>query len=316
LNLLPLCVLLENIAGVYVPLITGATCICPPLSEAGVSGASGFDAERCLDAIARHAPDSVILLPQMLRALLAQLARQRATDRRIRSLKFVAIGGAKTPPQLIGQARELGLPVYEGYGLSECASVVAVNVPGADRVGSVGRPLPGTRMRLADDGEIELSGRGFSGYLGAPAVGRDAWLKTGDLGSIDRDGYVYVTGRKDNLLITGYGRNVSPEWPESLLLASPIVSQAAVFGEGRPHLVAVLAPSARDVPDAALDTAVAQANQQLPVYARIGAWVRAAEPFAPGNGLATANGRVRRQGVWERYGEALNQLYGKERNPS
>jgi len=309
LNLLPLCVLLENIAGLYVPLITGATCVCPPLSEVGVTGASGFDAERCLDAIARYEPDSVILLPQMLRALLAPLARQATPDLRIRSLKFVAIGGAKTPPQLIGRARELGLPVYEGYGLSECASVVAVNVPGADRVGSVGRALPGARIRLAEDGEIELSGRGFSGYLGAPDVGRDGWFKTGDLGSIDPDGYLYVAGRKGSLLITGYGRNVSPEWPESLLLTSSIVAQAAVFGEGRPHIVAVLAPSARDIPDAALDTAVAEANRQLPEYARIGAWLRAEDPFTPGNGLATANGRIRRQAVWERYGGALNKLY-------
>ena len=309
LNVLPFSVLLENIAGVYVPLLNGAACICPSSSEVGVAGASEFDARRCLEAIARYSPDSMILLPQMLRALVAELSERTIPDPRIRSLRFVAIGGARTPPALIVRARDLGLPVYEGYGLSECASVVALNVPGADRVGSVGRPLPGTEARLTADGEVELSGRGFAGYLGLRDCGREPWLKTGDLGSIDADGYIYIAGRKDNVLITGYGRNVTAEWPESLLIEDPNVAQAAVFGEGRPYLVAVLAPSTPIIPDAALDAVVEKANRQMPAYARIGAWIRASAPFTSGNGLATANGRVRRRSVWERYGSALNKLY-------
>lgn len=312
LNLLPLSVLLENVAGVYAPLLIDATCVCPSLGEVGLLGASAFDPERCLDAIARHAAESVIMLPQMLRALLAQLDRLRPIDPRLRSLKFVAVGGAKTPASLIERARELGLPVYEGYGLSECASVVTLNVPAADRIGSVGRALPGTLVRLADDGEIEVSGRGFAGYLGAPDTAAGLWLKTGDLGSIDSDGYISIAGRKGNLLITSYGRNVSPEWPESLLLASPCVAQAAVFGEGRPYLIALLVPSAAQVTDAALDAAASEANRQLPDYARIGAWLRAPESFTPDNGLATANGRVRRAAVWARYRAPLNLLYATE----
>jgi long-subunit acyl-CoA synthetase (AMP-forming) len=311
LSLLPLAVLLENVAGVYTALVLGATCLCPPLAEAGMRGASGFDARSCLGAIARYAPDSVILLPQMLRALLVELERAGAPDPRVRSLKFAAVGGAKTPPEIIARARRVGLPLYEGYGLSECASVVALNVPGADRVGSVGRVLPGTQVRIGKDGEIEIAGRGFAGYVGAPAPAPGAWLETGDLGAIDGDGYLHVEGRKDHLLVTGYGRNVSPEWPESVLLASPAVAHACVFGEGRPHLVAVLA-AAPGANDTGLRAAVEEANRQLPDYARIGGWTRAGEAFTPGNGLLTANGRVRRQTVWARYANVLNRLYESE----
>lgn len=105
LNLLPLAVLLENVAGIYAPLIAGATCICPGLDETGLSGASGFDAERCLGAIGRYRPDSVILLPQMLHALVERLARAPGADPRIGSLRFVAVGGARTSAALIVRAR-------------------------------------------------------------------------------------------------------------------------------------------------------------------------------------------------------------------
>jgi len=313
LNLLPLPVLLENIAGVYAPLMAGVTCICPALDEVGLSGGSAFDARRCLDAIARHAPDSVILLPQMLHALVAVLGCTTVRDRRIDSLKFVAVGGAKTPPLLIARARDLGLPVFEGYGLSECASVVALNVPGADRPGSVGRALPGTRVRVSSAGEIEVSGREFAGYLGVPAQQSKSWLKTGDLGAIDAEGFISVVGRTDNVLITGYGRNVSPEWPEGLLIEDPAIAQAAVFGEARPHLVAVIVAAAPGVGDALISAAVDQANRRLPDYARIGAWVRADESLSHRNGLATVNGRLRRGAILARYADHLNRLYAAER---
>ena len=311
LSLLPLSVLLENVAGVYVSLMLGATCIAPPLAEVGMSGASRFDADRCLDAIARHAPESMILLPQMLRALLARLGCAAGRDSRIASLKFVAVGGAKTSPDLILQARRLGLPVFEGYGLSECGSVVCVNTPFADRVGSVGRALPGTDVRIAADGEVEVAGRGGVHYLGA-ANEPDAWIRTGDLGRLDADGYLFVSGRRDNLVITSFGRNVAPEWIESLLLAHPEISDAAVFGEGRPFVAAVMSTTTRAVSDEALKRAVMQVNQQLPDYARIGAWLRAQEPFSAENGMATANGRVRRSAVWSRYKAKLNALFDKE----
>ncbi|HEX6295012.1 MAG TPA: AMP-binding protein [Burkholderiales bacterium] len=303
LCLLPLAVLLENVAGVYTPLAAGAQWIAPPLAEVGLSGSAGFDPRACLAAIERHEAHSIIVLPQMLAALTNLL--ERGISPVPRSLRFVAVGGARVSPALIERARALGLPVYEGYGLSECASVVALNTPQADRRGSVGRPLPHLGVRIAEDGEIAVSGTGFLGYVGQPFA--EPEFLTGDLGRLDADGFLHVEGRRKHLLITSFGRNVAPEWPEAELLAGAALAQAAVFGEGRPQLCAVLVP-APAASDAAIAEQVGAANARLPDYARIRQWVRAETPFAPQNGLATANGRVRRDAVWERYRERFDAL--------
>ena len=309
LSLLPFSILLENVAGVYAPLLLGARCVCPALDEVGLSGACRFDADRCLTAIERYQPHSIILLPQMLSALVERLAAARGTDRRIRSLKLAAVGGAKTPPALIARARALGLPAYEGYGLSECASVVSLNHPGADRIGSVGRALSGVTVRVAADGEIEVAGRSFAGYLGTDQPASSAWLPTGDLGTVDAAGYLSIVGRKKDVLVTGFGRNVAAQWPEARLLEHASIGQAAVFGDARPYLVAVLVASSADVSDAMIASAVAAANSDLPDYAQIKGWLRAPHAFTADNGLATANGRVRRDAILGHYAHALDRLY-------
>lgn len=303
LNLLPLPVLLENVAGVYAALLSGAVNICPPLAETGLSGASGFDPRICLDAIDRYQAESVILLPQMLQALVAVA---QGNDPRIRSLKYMAVGGARTPAALIHVAREKGLPVYEGYGLSECASVVSLNRPGADRPGSAGRPLPNRRVRIAADGEIEVGGS-IAHYLGDRPRPSE-WLGTGDLGHIDGDGFLHIDGRKKNILITAYGRNVSPEWPETALLGTGAVAQAVVFGDARAYLVAAVVPLVPHIDDVQIAAAVMKANTGLPDYARVGRWFRA-EPFTVANGLATANGRPRREAIQNHYRQRIESVY-------
>lgn len=304
LNLLPLSVLLENIAGVYTALLSDATNICLPLARTGLSGASGFDPVTCLEAIAAQQAESVILLPQMLQALVAVAA---PGDPRLGTLKFMAVGGAKTAPALIAAARAKGFPVYEGYGLSECGSVVALSVPGADRAGSVGRPLPNRRVRIAPDGEIEVGGGTMAGYLGAPGPG-DAWLGTGDLGHLDGDGYLFIDGRKSNVLVTGYGRNISPEWPEAALIGTGAVAQAMVVGDARPFLAAAIVPLHAGLTDADIDAAVAAANRELPDYARIRRWFRT-QPFGVADGTATANGRLRRGAAYERCRAQIDPIY-------
>ncbi|MCC7081526.1 MAG: AMP-binding protein [Burkholderiales bacterium] len=308
LSLLPLPVLLENVAGVYSALMLGAECVCPALYSIGLQGASAFAARTCLEAIERNEPESVIVLPQMLQALVGELTRRTHRPRFLDALRFVAVGGARTAPALLTQARALGLPVYEGYGLSECASVVSVNVPGADCIGSVGRPLPGVHVRLAPDGEIEIAGRGYAGYLGVASATPASWLRTGDLGVLDADGFLAIAGRKKDVIVTSFGRNVSPEWPEALLLEHPAIAQAVVCGDERPFLAAVLATRAAD---ATIDAVIARANARLPDYARIGGWVRASAPFTAANGLATANGRIRRAAVAQFYEQALVVMYAK-----
>ncbi len=308
---LPLPVLLENVAGAYTAAMLGADCLCPPLDALGVDGASGFDAGRCLDAMARLRPHSMIVVPQILHALVERLACLDAASalRSTRSLKFVAVGGSRSPVRLIAAARALGLPVYEGYGLSECASVVCLNVPGEDRLGSVGRAVPGVTVRVAADGEIEIEGREFAGYVGSGTPQAHGRIASGDLGAVDADGFVTITGRKKNVLVTSFGRNVSPEWLEDALTGSPLVGQAAVFGDACPFLVAVIAAASPAIDDRTIAAHVARVNAHLPDYARIGGWVRADEPFSVRNGLATANGRLRRDLVLARYAARLAALY-------
>lgn len=306
LCLLPLPVLLEYVAGIYAALLEGATCIVPALAEVGLRGSSDFDAAKCLSAIDAAQASSVILLPQMLRALLGAIAAGHPLPH---SLRFAAVGGGRVAPALLAQSHALGLPAFEGYGLSECASVVALNLPGAVRPGTVGRPLDHVRVRVDAGGEIEVAGNASLGYLGGETATAGEWLRTGDLGHIDEAGFLHIDGRRKNLIITSFGRNISPEWPESELLAGPAIAQAAVFGEARPTLCAVLVPTSPALPDAALQAQVDAANQRLPDYARIGPWVRADAPFLATNGLATSNGRVQRDAVKAAYAARLDGAY-------
>lgn len=299
LNALPFAVLLENIAGLLAPRRHGVEVISLPLAEVGLTGSSSFDPARLDAAVRQHGAQSLILLPQMLRAWVAYLAQtgQRAPA----SLKLVAVGGAAVGAPLVQAAQALGIPAMEGYGLSEGASVQTLNLPGASRPGSVGRVLPHARLRVADDGELMVAGSLFSGYLGDPAPVPE-WWPSGDLGHIDADGYVHLAGRKKNLLITAYGRNVSPEWIETTLRSHPAVLQAVVFGDGQPALSAVLWPTR---PGADLQAAVDAANATLPDYARIARWTTGRAAFDTSTGLATANGRPQRSAIGALHADQL-----------
>lgn len=301
---LPFAVLLENIAGVAAPLLRGATCVVRPLGELGLTGSSSFDAARFHAVVVAEQPNSVILLPQMLRAWAGylSLSGQRAPA----SLRMAAVGGAAAGIKLLQAAHAVGIAAYEGYGLSEGASVQTLNLPGADRPGSAGRALAHARLRIAADGEVEVAGSLFNGYLGS-AQAPPAWWPTGDLGEIDGDGFVHISGRKKHVLITAFGRNVSPEWVETALRSDNAVAQAVVFGDGEPALAAVLWPLRADLSDAALQAAVDAANETLPDYARIARWVRARADFGPASGLATANGRPQRSAIFQLHADALTQ---------
>ncbi|RYF34743.1 MAG: long-chain acyl-CoA synthetase [Comamonadaceae bacterium] len=301
---LPFAVLLENIAGVMAPWMRGATCITLPLAQVGLAGSSTFDAARFHEAVVAHRPNSLILLPQMLRVWVGYLMQtgQRAPD----SLKLVAVGGAAVGAKLLRAAHAIGIPAFEGYGLSEGASVQTLNLPGADLPGSAGRVLPHARFRVATDGEVEVAGSLFLGYLGQPeAPAPGDWWPTGDLGRIDADGFLHISGRKKHLLITAFGRNVSPEWVETALRSEPAIAQAVVFGDGEPALSAVLWPVRPDATDDALQAAVDAANATLPDYARIARWARGQAEFTVAAGLATANGRPQRAAILQMHADAL-----------
>ena len=309
LCLLPLATLLDNLAGLVAAPLAGATAVLPTLAETGIRY-GGVDARALLACIERHAPDSMILVPELLRLLLGAVRRGWRPPA---SLRFVAAGGAAVAPDLLSDARRSGLPAYEGYGLSECSSVVALSTPQASRPGSVGRVLPHARVRVDARGELHVRGAVMLGYLdasGATPVA-DGEVATGDLGRIDADGFVYVEGRAKNILITSLGRNVSPEWVERELLAQPAIGQAVVFGEARPWLCALLVPSSTTVTAADLAAAVAQANRGLPEYAQVRGWLLAPTAFGAADGSLTANGRPRRDVLLARHAALLDAVYAQ-----
>lgn len=293
LSVLPLSLLLENICALFIPaLVGGSVHFDTPVSERIGRGAVTGIAE----AFARHQPTTGVLVPELLRLWVVELAaaRARAPD----SLRFVAVGGAAVPPQVAEAAWNLGIPVHEGYGLSECCSVVAVNRPGRRVAGTVGEPLPGLTLSVVD-GELHVDGPCVTdGYLrGAPAL--RPW-PTGDLVALDADGRLTVSGRKDNLIVTPLGRNVSPEWVETALLSDPYIAACAVAADpdGLAALVVPVPPAAEwfaHAGRAAVEARIAAACAGLPPYARP-ARVRVIEMVpAKAAGLFTDNGRIRRR---------------------
>ncbi|HEX9803297.1 MAG TPA: AMP-binding protein [Gammaproteobacteria bacterium] len=304
LSVLPLATLLENIGGIYAPLYHGSSAALPDLASCGFIGSSEVQPKKLIAAFRRFKPTTTILVPQLL-TLLVDAAAMGATLPA--SLRFMAVGGAPCSGALIERARRLGMPVYQGYGLSEAASVVSLNRPGEECAGSVGRPLPHARVRIAKDGEIVVGGKLFGGYLNGATLARDEW-PTGDLGYLDEAGYLHITGRKKTAFATAYGRKVSPEWVETELTSNRTLLQAAVFGEARPYTVALLVPHPAAT-SAQINATVAAANARLPDYARIKAWSLADAPFSPHNGLARAPGSLDREAIALRYAVELESLY-------
>lgn len=308
LCILPLSTLLENLAGVYAPLMAGGKVIAPPLSEVGLAGSSQLDLRKLLSCIERHQPNSLILVPEILKALtMAADAGWQPPP----SLQFVAVGGGKVAPELVRRARDAGIPAYEGYGLSECGSVVSLNVPGADRIGSVGRQLPHVRVAIVNR-EIVVTGGAFLGYVDQPDSWAPGSVRTGDLGQVDENGFIHVSGRVKHQLITSFGRNLSPEWVESELLAGPLLGQAIVIGDNRPYCVALISPREVSASDEDVANWVRKINLGLPDYARIVDWYRLPAPLAVSDRMLTENGRPRRANIEQTYREVVDGLYQQD----
>ena len=292
LPILPPGILLESVAGLLTTIRAGGTYVA--LGQAAVGLADPFrpDFASLLRTIDERCVTSLILVPEYLAGLVAAM---RAGRKRLPRLSVVAVGGARLSPDLLAAAREVGLPIRQGYGLTECASVVTLDDGMPDGAGSVGRSIGANAVSLADDGEILIEGPLFLGTIGAPRPAGP--LATGDIGRVDAAGRLWIEGRKSALIVTSFGRNVSPEWVESALTAQPAIAQAMVRGDGRATLDALIVPTS---PTVDLAAAVATANDGLPVYARVGKW-RAVAPFTPATGLLTGNGRLRRAAIEAAY---------------
>ncbi len=311
LCIMPLATLLENIAGVYVPLLEGCMVQVEHLEEIGLHLSSGLNTTQFLGALNTIRPHSLIALPQFLK-LLVNVKQQIDTNvlSQFNYLRFIAVGGGKTPIQTLQQAIDLNLPVYEGYGLSECASVVSLNTPKFNRLGSVGKPLLPDTIIIEKNNEIIVNEQVMQGYLSSSATTTplSQTINTGDLGYFDSEGYLYLNGRKKNLIISSFGRNISPEWVESELEASALISQVVAYGEGKPFLTAVITAQL-EINNSEIEAIIQNCNDRLPDYAQIRRWIRANEAFSLRNGLLTYNGRPKRLAIYDRYSEALERVY-------
>lgn len=304
LCVLPLSTLLENIAGVYAPLWAGGEVVVCPLAELGFEGSRLQSPLRFLQTISTVKPATMILIPQLLQLLVQAIKGGWQPPQ----FEFIAVGGSHVAPVLVAEARQLGLPVYEGYGLSECASVVSLNTLQHDNVGSAGKLLPHVQV-TQKDGELFVSGNAMLGYVGELQSWYPQSIATGDLGHVDANGFVHISGRRKNLLISSYGRNIAPEWVESELLATPLFADAVVFGDAQPFCVALVSVRDPAVPDALIQSAIDAANARLPDYAHVLRWHRLPAPLATNPQLLTPNGRPRRAAIATQYARELAALY-------
>jgi long-chain acyl-CoA synthetase len=305
LCLLPLSTLLENIGGIYYPLLANGRVIAMDEATIGFSGATVVNMLAMLQALDTYRPSSIILLPQMLIGLVAAL---EDGWRAPAELQIAAVGGGKVAVGLLMRARELGLPVYEGYGLSETASVACLNYPGNDQHGSAGKPLAHVDVSVVDD-ELVIGGNTFLGYVGETASWGQEQVATGDLGKLDAAGFVHLSGRRKNLLISSLGRNISPEWVESELQLSPVIEQCIVFGDARPYCTALIAAADSDIADAEIQSIINVVNATLPDYACVQRWHRLHDVLNHSDGLYTANGRPRRAAIAASFAAVIDSLY-------
>ena len=305
LSLLPLSVMLENLAGVFLPLYAGETVIIDSAEITGLQGSSQPDIQQLSNYLATEQPDSLILTPELLKLLL--LLKQKGVP--LNHLKFVAVGGGKIPSLLLQQARALKIPVYEGYGLSECGSVVALSTPDVVKVGSVGKPLSHCDVKISDSGEILVYGPHMRGYLHQPALNTDH-IATGDLGYLDDEGYLFITGRRKNVQINSFGRNFSPEWIESEINGLPSVIRSAIFGDGKPYITALI-QSVPGVSEAQMEQQIQQLNQTLPDYGQIRVILFMSAETLLSHDLLTANGRIKRQDIQHYYAQQIENCYSR-----
>jgi long-chain acyl-CoA synthetase len=265
----------------------------------------------------------------------AQLRRALGLDH----ARILVSGAAPIHPSLLRWFHGIGLPIAEGYGQTEVVLATTLNPPDAIRIGTVGPPLPGVSVRVADDGEILVKGanvcRGYwrNDEATRELIGSDGWLRSGDLGAFDDRGYLKITGRKKDLIITAHGKNISPQNLETALALHPLIGQAVVIGDGRRYLTALLAldgteteawARAHDKGALSLETlshdadlradlnaAVKSANDAHAHVEHIRNWRVLPRELTVAGGELTPTLKVKRAVVSERYAELITDMYAE-----
>jgi long-chain acyl-CoA synthetase len=253
-----------------------------------------------------------------------RLVFSRVRERLGGRLRVGVSGAAPLSPEVMEFFHALGVPVVEGYGLTETASSATVNAPADFRIGTVGRPVDGAEIRLADDGEILIrSDSVFAGYYKEPeataaALTENGWLRTGDVGEVDAEGFLRITDRKKDLIITAGGKNIAPQNLENALKTSRFVSQALVVGDRRPYVTALVtldeaetASSGRE-PHAIVQGLVDEVNRDRTRVEQIKRFVILPRDFSQEEGEVTPTLKLRRRVIHEHFADEIERLYAGE----
>ena len=344
-SFLPLSHMFERTAGYYLPVLVGAEVA---FSRSPVS---------LPDDLSTFKPTVLISVPRIYEQVLARVkaklrrlpvkrllfrltviaGRHRAgnpvckfvwplADRlmasRVRGLfggqvRYAISGGAPIPPRVADVFLALGMPVYQGYGLTETSPVLSVNRPGDNVPASVGLPLPGVEVTIGEDDELlTRSEYVMQGYWERPdatrsAVDEDGWFHTGDKARIDAQGRIYIVGRIKDIIVMANGEKVSPVDVEQVLLEHPPVSQAMVYGEGRPFLIALVVVEENGAKSDArsIRRSSARLLKRLPAYARVRRFIVLDEPWSVDNGMLTPTLKLKRPVIAERHRQRIEEAY-------
>lgn len=309
----------------------------------GVTLALSQSSATFMDDVREIQPTYFTSVPRLLEKAWAQLvsfppAERAAEARRMFGSRLIHIssGGAPLPRHVASDLKEAGVIVLEGYGLTESSPIISFNLHDHWKIGTVGRPISGIDVRIADDGEVLTRGphvmMGYWKDPGATAQAiQDGWLHTGDLGSIDSDGYLSITGRKKDLIVTAGGKNIAPAALESLLIQDPFIEQALVYGDARPFVVGIIIPKFERMNEALRLSGGAFSNQtEIVTDANLVAWFqkrvdaalsevssveRAKRIVVLTHALSldldevTVTQKVRRAAVFHRYQKYIDALY-------
>lgn len=282
-----------------------------------------------------EAPGGLGMAERTLDAVVERLVRDRVRARFGGRLKAFVSGGASLNYEVGLFFTALGLRLLQGYGQTEAAPVITCNHAHTLKLHTVGPPLEGVEVKIADDGEILVRGElVMKGYWNDPDATAETliggWLHTGDIGRIDEDGHVHITDRKKEIIVTSGGDNIAPQHVEGILTFESEIAQAMVFGDQRPHLVALIVPDEGFLESLAAETgrpaelasltedpalreaigkAIARANEGLSVIEQVKHFAVAPEPFTVDNALLTPTFKIRRHRILRRYRSLLEALY-------
>jgi long-chain acyl-CoA synthetase len=292
------------------------------------------DRSRATDLLLRWATGDGGRPPRLRGALARRLLARRFRQRMGGRIRLLVSGGAALPPAVAAFFRDIGLPILEGYGQTETAPVVACNRPGSVHIGTVGQPLPNLEVRLGPEDEVQVRGpnvmRGYWNRAEETAAVFDGeWLRTGDVGEIDDDGYLRITDRLKELLVTSGGKNIPPQRIELRLAAQPVIQQAVIFGDRQPFLGALLVPDWETLwqrldrdPQSPPDPDDREANRlvretmhkalaDLPAWEQVRRFRLLTEPLTQERGELTPTLKVKRKVVANHYADAIEDLFAE-----